>query len=84
MPDLSVVTLQNKSGAKVSVTNLGGKVLSMLMPDRNGRLADIVLGYATPQHYTNGNPYFGALIGRFGNRIANGRFVLMEKNTICQ
>lgn len=48
--------------------------MSLSVPDRNGNMADIVLGYDTPQQYLGGNPYFGALIGRYGNRIARGKF----------
>ncbi len=60
----------------MTITNFGGKVMSMLIPDRNGKLNDIILGYGTPEEYINGSPYFGALIGRVGNRIAKGKFSL--------
>ncbi|MCE2994535.1 MAG: galactose mutarotase, partial [Flammeovirgaceae bacterium] len=60
-------------------TNFGGKVISLWVPDRKGILADVVLGYDHAAHYLHGNPHFGALIGRFANRIANGRFTLNGK-----
>jgi aldose 1-epimerase len=61
---------------KVQITNFGGKVVSVYVPDRNGVLADVVLGYSAYPEWETGNPYFGALIGRFANRIANGRFCI--------
>jgi aldose 1-epimerase len=71
--------LANRHGCSMTVTNFGGKVMSLFVPDRNGTIADIVLGYDTPAEYVNGSPYFGAIIGRFGNRIAEGRFSLEGK-----
>ena len=71
-----VFTLKNKNGLTMTVTNLGGKVMSLIVPDKNGKLADIILGYDTPEEYINGAPYFGALIGRFGNRIKNGKIFI--------
>jgi aldose 1-epimerase len=58
------------------VTNYGAIVLSLEAPDRNGKNADIVLGYKTLAEYEKATPYFGAIVGRYGNRIANGRFSL--------
>src|SRR5205085_7885179 len=59
------------------ITNYGGIVVSLKMPDRNGKFDDIALGYATLDGYLkNNSPYLGALIGRYGNRIAKGRFTL--------
>jgi aldose 1-epimerase len=54
----------------------GGIVVSIKVPDRNGKLGDVVLGYDNLKGYLRDNPYFGALIGRYGNRIAKGRFTL--------
>lgn len=65
---------------KLTATNFGGKVISLWVPDRKGALADVVLGYDHAAHYLQGNPYFGALIGRFANRIAKGRFTLNGKD----
>ncbi|MCB0489210.1 MAG: aldose epimerase family protein [Cyclobacteriaceae bacterium] len=73
---LEIHTLSNLQNVKVSITNFGGKVVSILAPDRYGNFKDIVLGYDTAEEYVKGNPYFGALIGRYGNRIAKGQFSL--------
>ena len=75
--DLYVMT--NKSGAEVSVTNYGGAVVSVKVPDRSGKLADVVLGYDTGEGYVNDKSFFGALVGRYGNRIAHAQFVLDGK-----
>jgi aldose 1-epimerase len=73
----SLWTLTNKNGAEMAVTNYGGKVVSLLVPDKNGKLVDIVTGYNSIGEYLkSGEPYFGAAIGRYGNRIANGKFSL--------
>ena len=69
--------LKNKNGLEASITNYGGKVVSLIVPDRNGVFADVVLGFSSIQDYLKANgPYFGALIGRYGNRIAKGSFTL--------
>jgi len=72
--DLYVLT--NKSGAEVSITNFGGAVVSLKVPDRNGKLADVVLGYDNAAGYVNEKSFFGALVGRYGNRIGHAQFVL--------
>jgi aldose 1-epimerase len=82
--DLYVLT--NKGGAEVSITNYGGAVVSIKVPDRNGKLSDVVLGYDTAEGYVNDKSHFGGIIGRYGNRIAHAQFVLdgktytLEKN----
>ena len=79
MPDgraVSLYTLVNAKGMKADITNYGGIVVRLYAPDRAGRLADVVLGYDSLEGYLKGSPYFGALIGRVGNRIAHGRFTL--------
>ncbi|MDR1527049.1 MAG: galactose mutarotase [Dysgonamonadaceae bacterium] len=69
--------LSNAKGAEMSVTNYGAKIVSLLVPDRTGRLTDVVLGKSTITDYLNHQePYFGAICGRTANRIANGRFTL--------
>jgi len=69
--------LQNDNGMKVAVTNYGGRIVSWLAPDRNGEFDDVVLGFPSIDAYLNANAvYHGALIGRYGNRIAAGRFTL--------
>ncbi len=68
--------LQNNTGAEAKITNYGGIVTSLKVPDRNGDLGDVVLGYNELAGYLKDSPYFGALIGRYGNRIDKGRFTL--------
>jgi aldose 1-epimerase len=69
--------LTNKQGAEMSVTNYGAKIVSLHVPDREGRLTDVVLGKRSIADYRNDQePYFGAVCGRTANRIAGGRFVL--------
>jgi aldose 1-epimerase len=75
--DLYVLT--NKSGAEVSISTYGGSVVSIKVPDRNGKLADVVLGYDNVNGYVNDKSHFGGIIGRYGNRIAHARFVLDGK-----
>jgi len=78
MPDgkaVTLYTLRNTQGMEVGVINYGGIIVSMTAPDRNGKYEDVVLGFDSLSQYLKGNPaYFGALIGRFGNRIAKGKF----------
>ncbi|MDO4544399.1 MAG: aldose epimerase family protein [Clostridia bacterium] len=72
-----VFTLKNRQGSYVKITNYGGIVMSLAVPNRNGELSDVVLGYDTPEEYMEGNPcYFGAICGRFANRIRGGRFLI--------
>ena len=75
---VSIYTLTNAHGSQVQITNFGGTVTSIKVPDRRGRLGDVVLGYDSPSRYfTNpGGTYFGALIGRYANRIAKGHLVV--------
>ncbi len=69
--------LANRGCVEIRVTNYGGRIVSWLAPDRDGNLADIVLGYDNLQDYIDSKePYFGATIGRYANRIARGRFTL--------
>ncbi|MGF7141148.1 aldose epimerase family protein [Roseimarinus sediminis] len=70
-------TLRNKKGLEMQVTNYGAKVVSLLVPDSKGQPVDVVCGYRKLDDYLkSGEVYFGAVIGRYGNRIANGRFEL--------
>src|SRR6476659_7515226 len=73
---VDIFTLTNKRGIEVKITNFGGIITSLKVPDRNGKSDDIVLGFDNLDAYLKGHPYFGALIGRYGNRIAKGRFTL--------
>ncbi len=68
-------TLTNSKGIQVEITNYGGIITRLLAPDKNGQFADVVLGFDKLEDYLqNNSPYFGAIIGRFGNRIAKGAF----------
>ncbi|WP_242923146.1 aldose epimerase family protein [Pontibacter liquoris] len=72
--------LKNRNGLEMAVTNYGAKVVSLLVPDKQGQFADIVLGFDDLDGYLKANePYFGAAIGRYGNRIAHGKFTLNGK-----
>jgi aldose 1-epimerase len=73
---VGLYTLRQASGFKAEILTLGGVVTSLWVPDRDGRLEDVVLGFAEPKAYLDNRPFFGALIGRYGNRIARGRFTL--------
>jgi aldose 1-epimerase len=66
--------LNNANGLKVEIMTYGGTVTSLHIPDKNGNFADIALGYDNLDDYIKANPYFGSLIGRYGNRIAKGKF----------
>lgn len=73
-------TLANSQGSKAVITNYGGRLVSLLVPDKNGKLTDVVVGLKTAAEYEDStDAYFGAIIGRFGNRIANGKFKLADK-----
>ncbi len=72
----AVYTLVNANGVRADITNYGGIVVRLLVPDRTGNLDDVVLGYNSVQEYVRASPYFGAIVGRYGNRIAGGRFNL--------
>jgi aldose 1-epimerase len=72
-------TLTNAHGVVVAAMNYGGIIQSIRVPDRDGKLADIVLGHETAEGYMPNPPYFGAIVGRYANRIANGTFTLDGK-----
>src|SRR5213082_2152390 len=73
---VSAYTLKNAHGIELQVLDYGGIIVSLRVPDRTGRLGDVALGFDSLADYQRGSPYFGALIGRYGNRIARGRFTL--------
>ena len=77
--DVYQYTLTNKSGVTLKVINFGAIVTSLNVPDRNGKLEDVVLGYDSVQGYMDGSSYFGAIVGRYGNRIGKGQFTLEGK-----
>jgi aldose 1-epimerase len=76
---IQLYTLTNQSGMQVSLATYGGTVIRLLTPDRSGRLGDVALGFSTIKPYFTQTAYFGALIGRYANRIAKGRFTLDGK-----
>ena len=79
LPDgqqVELFTLTNTHGVQVKVITYGGIVMALEVPDRTGTLADVVLGYYNLEQYLEDSPYFGALVGRYGNRIAGGGFTL--------
>jgi len=73
---VTLYTLKNAHGMEATICNYGGLVTSLKVADRNGNLGDVTLGYNTLDGYLKDTPYFGALIGRYGNRIARGHFTL--------
>ncbi|MFC6412436.1 aldose epimerase family protein [Massilia varians] len=75
-------TLANANGLVARIIDFGGIITEMHAPDREGRFADVVLGLDTLAAYEGENPYFGALIGRYGNRIAGGRFTLDGRDVV--
>lgn len=74
--EVSVYTLTNKNGVEAKISTFGATLVSLKTPDRAGKLANIILGFDTVDNYAKGVPYYGATIGRYGNRIANGQFTL--------
>ena len=76
---IELYSLSNKKGMEVSITNFGATVVTLKVPDRAGKATDIVLGYDTLDGYENGTSYFGATVGRYGNRIASGKFSIDGK-----
>jgi aldose 1-epimerase len=74
--EATLYTLTNANGMVARISNLGGVITQIHVPDRDGVMADVVFGYDDVAPYMGDSNYFGALIGRYGNRIANGRFTL--------
>jgi len=74
--EIDIYTLTNRNGLRVRIMTYGATIVSLEAPDREGKLADIVLGYDSLEGYMKVNPYFGCIVGRYANRIAGGRFVL--------
>jgi aldose 1-epimerase len=82
--EIQLFTLSNKNGLKASISTYGGTLTSLLVPDKEGQLSDVILGFDKVDGYLSpafrkSNPYFGALIGRYGNRIAKGKFTIDGK-----
>ena len=72
-------TLKNANGMEVKISNYGGVITHWTAPDKDGKFEDIVLGFDSLSGYLTPPPYFGAIIGRYGNRIAKGKFTLDGK-----
>lgn len=73
-------TLKNKNGITATFTNYGGRIVSLLVPDKTGKLTDVVLGFESVEGFEKSTePYYGATIGRYGNRIAKGKFKIDGK-----
>ncbi len=76
----ALYTLKNKNNAEAVFTNYGGRLVSLLVPNKDGKLVDVVVGFKSVSDYEKSTePYFGATIGRYGNRIAKGKFMLEGK-----
>jgi len=73
---VEIYTLRNSKGMEARIMTYGGIIVSLKVPDKNGTFGDVVLGYDNLDDYVKNNPFFGALVGRYGNRIAKGKFTL--------
>ncbi len=83
LPDgtaVDIFTLRNAKGMEITITNYGGIIVSILVPDAKGKMGDVALGFDSLDAYVKSSPYFGCLVGRVGNRIAKGRFTLEGKD----
>ena len=79
---VEIYTLKNSAGAEAQIITYGSTVVSLKMPDKNGKFADVVLGYDSIADYEKNQAYIGALVGRYANRIAKGRFTLDGKEYV--
>src|SRR5690554_5445768 len=77
--DVFVFKFENKHGNTAAITNYGGTVMQITVPDKDGNLADVILGFETAEEYLNNAQFFGCTVGRYANRIAKGAFVLNGK-----
>ncbi len=77
--EATLYSLTNTQGMRADITDYGAIVVRLFVPDRAGRLDDVVLGYNSVEDYVKATPYFGAIVGRYGNRIAHGKFTLDGK-----
>ena len=80
--EISIYRLENKSGAYAEVSMFGAILVKLCVPDREGRLTDVVLGYDDVEQYEENGCFFGATIGRSGNRIAGAKFSIMGKEVV--
>lgn len=79
---VALFTLENTKGMRVSISNFGGVITNIYVPDKHGNVADVVLGFDSIAPYQSQSPYFGALIGRYGNRIAKGIMPVQNKKIL--
>jgi aldose 1-epimerase len=76
----NLYVLKNKNNMQIAITNYGARVVSLLVPDKDGKITDVVVGFDNVEDYSEGgDTYFGAIVGRYGNRIAKGKFKLDSK-----
>jgi aldose 1-epimerase len=78
--EVTLYTLTNANGMEVKITNYGGIITSVVVPDRDGNMDDVTLGFTTLDDYVEGHPYFGTITGRYANRIARGTFEIDDEN----
>lgn len=76
---VSLYSLQNKNGLVCQITNYGARVVTLFVPNKDGKITDVVLGHESTDQYVKNGEYLGAIVGRYGNRIANGKFNLDGK-----
>lgn len=81
--DAQLFTLQNKNGMEVALTDIGGTIVNIIVPDKNGAKVDVLLGYESPQRYLTNSSAHGAIVGRFANRIGGASFTLEGKTYKC-
>ncbi|MDD4191828.1 MAG: galactose mutarotase [Mangrovibacterium sp.] len=82
---MQLFTIENKNGLKACITNYGGRVVSLFVPDKNGDFEDVVLGYDNLSDYLKSNEkYYGATIGRYGNRIGKAQFSIGDKTYLLE
>ena len=74
--NVALFVLTNNNGVEACITNYGGRIVSLMVPDREGKLTDVELGHDSIANYLADDGNFGALIGRYGNRIGKGKFTL--------
>ena len=73
---VALCTLTNRNGLQAQITNYGAKVVSLIVPNKQGEKADVVLGFSTFEEWRNQETYFNAIIGRYANRIKDGKFAI--------
>ena len=83
--NVDLYTFTNSGGMQVKISNYGGTIISILVPDRYGQLGEVTLGFDNLSQYMEHSPYFGCIVGRYANRIARGHFSLGGKDyTLAQ